>query len=57
MFKQIKKLDGRIVDFDPEKITNAIFKAANAVSGKDRLTAEKLTKQVVEAVEKDLKEN
>jgi len=57
MFKQIKKRDGRIVDFDPEKITNAIFKAANAVSGKDRLTAEKLTKQVVEAVEKDLKEN
>lgn len=55
MFKQIKKRDGRIVDFDPEKITNCIFKAAQAVSGKERSTAENLTKQVIEAVERQLK--
>jgi len=52
---KIKKRDGRIVDFDPEKITNAIFKAAQSVGGKDRTAAEKLSKQVVELLEKQLK--
>jgi ribonucleoside-diphosphate reductase alpha chain len=52
---KIKKRDGRIVDFEPEKITNAIFKAAQAVGGKDRTIAEKLSKQVVELLEKQLK--
>lgn len=51
---KIKKRDGRVVDFDPEKITNAIFKAAQAVGGKDRTIAEKLSKQVVELLEKQL---
>jgi ribonucleoside-diphosphate reductase alpha chain len=55
MFAQIKKRDGRIVNFDPEKITTCIFRAAQSVSGKDRTTAEKLTKQVVELLEKELK--
>ena len=52
---KIKKRDGRIVDFDPEKITNAIFKAAQSVGGKDRTAAEKLSKQIVELLEKQLK--
>ena len=34
--KKVKKRDGRIVDFNQERITNAIFKAAQAVGGKDR---------------------
>jgi len=55
MIGKIKKRDGRIVDFNPEKITNAIFKAAQSVGGKDRSIAENLTKQVVELLEKQLK--
>jgi len=55
MIKQIKKRDGRVVDFNPEKITNAIFKAAQSVGGKDRAIAENLTKQVVELLEKQIK--
>ncbi|MCU0822774.1 MAG: ATP cone domain-containing protein, partial [Spirochaetes bacterium] len=37
--KYIRKRDGRIVPFDPEKITEAIFQAAKAVGGSDRDTA------------------
>jgi len=44
---QIKKRDGRIAEFDKSKITNAIFKAAVAVGGEDRETAERLADQVV----------
>ena len=47
---QIKKREGKIVDFDKSKITNAIFKAAVAVGGEDRETAEKLADKVVEIV-------
>ena len=50
--KKIEKRDGRIVDFDQEKITNAIFKAAQAVGGKDRERAEYLSDQVVKELEK-----
>ncbi|MEM3030976.1 MAG: ribonucleotide reductase N-terminal alpha domain-containing protein [Candidatus Micrarchaeia archaeon] len=50
--KFIRKRDGRIVPFDQEKITNAIFKAAQAVGGKDRELAQKLSDQVVEELEK-----
>lgn len=32
----VRKRDGRIVPFDQEKITNAIYKAAQAVGGDDR---------------------
>ncbi len=46
-FKEIRKRDGRVVYFDPEKITDAIFKAAKAVGGHDRSIAENLTRQVV----------
>ncbi len=55
MIKQIKKRDGRIVDFDIEKITSAVFKAAQSVGGSDRNIAENLAKQVVEVLEKQLK--
>ncbi len=47
MFSQIKKRDGRIAPFTKEKVTRAIFKAANAVGGEDYETAEYLTEQVV----------
>ena len=32
-FRSIRKRDGRIVEFNPDKITEAIFKAAKAVGG------------------------
>ncbi len=53
---KIRKRDGRIVEFVPEKITNAIFKAAQAVAIKegrtvDRKTAEQLTDKVITILE------
>ncbi|MEM4649293.1 MAG: ribonucleoside triphosphate reductase, partial [Candidatus Bathyarchaeia archaeon] len=47
---KIRKRDGRIVEFNANKITEAIWKAAQSVGGKDRSTAEKLTKEVVRRV-------
>ncbi len=45
---KIRKRDGRVVDFDIEKITNAIFKAAQAVGGENRELAEALAQRVVD---------
>ncbi|MEM3527478.1 MAG: vitamin B12-dependent ribonucleotide reductase, partial [Candidatus Bathyarchaeia archaeon] len=45
---KIRKRDGRIVDFDQEKITAAIFKAAESVGGRDRDLAKQLSDKVVE---------
>ena len=47
MFSTIRKRNGDVVAFQPEKITRAIFKAANAVGGKDWAMAEDLTSQVI----------
>lgn len=55
--KKIRKRDGRIVDFDPNKIAEAIWKAAKAVGGKDRELSIKLAEQVAERLEKELKPN
>ena len=46
--KQVIKRTGAIVDFTPERITNAIYRAAVSVGGRDRVTSENLSKQVVE---------
>ena len=45
--QQITKRTGAVVPFNPERITNAIYRAAVAVGGRDRATAERLTAQVV----------
>jgi ribonucleoside-triphosphate reductase len=45
--KEIRKRNGHIVNFDREKITSAIFKAAKAVGGHDRQLAEELTGKVL----------
>jgi len=42
----IRKRDGRIVPFQPDKITDAIFKAAQAVGGSDRSTANTVSESV-----------
>ena len=44
---QVIKRSGAIVPFTPERITNAIYRAAVAVGGRDRITAENLSKQVM----------
>jgi uridine kinase len=45
------KRTGAVVPFTPERITNAIYRAAVAVGGRDRATAEGLTQQVIEILE------
>ncbi len=46
----IVKRSGRIVRFDREKVTNAIYKAALSVGGRDRETAAMLSGNVVAAI-------
>ena len=48
---KIRKRDGRVMKFDQEKITNAIYKAAVAVGGQDRSLAEKLSDKVMVILE------
>ncbi|MGD8793769.1 MAG: ATP cone domain-containing protein, partial [Anaerolineae bacterium] len=47
----VVKRTGAVVPFNPERITNAIYRAAVAVGGRDRATAERLTSQVVEILQ------
>lgn len=55
-FKSVIKRDGSVVDFTPQRITNAIYRAAVAVGGRDKRTAEKLTEKVVQTLEKQTPE-
>lgn len=49
--EQMVKRDGSIVNFDREKITSAIFRAAHSVGGNDKTVAEKLSNEVVRVLE------
>ena len=51
MITKIVKRDGRAVDFDLEKITQAIYKAAAAIGGSDYDAAKKLAEKVYEYLE------
>ncbi|MFQ6083940.1 MAG: ATP cone domain-containing protein [Candidatus Aminicenantia bacterium] len=51
---KIQKRDGRIVDFDPERITNVIYKSTEGVGEPNFDLAKELTKKVVENLEKKL---
>src|SRR3989344_8979581 len=51
ILKKVKKRDGRLVDFDPTKISVVIWKAVQAVSGNDQDTSDKLALAVVKRVE------
>lgn len=51
---QARKRDGRVVPFNKEKITNAIFRAAEAVGGEDKELADKLASKVVEILEEKM---
>jgi ribonucleoside-triphosphate reductase len=56
-FPQIKKRDGRIADFDQEKITDAIFKALTATTKGGRRIAQKLSNKVVVFLNKRYKKD
>jgi uridine kinase len=50
----VVKRTGAVVPFTPSRITNAIYRAAVAVGGRDRATAEGLTQQVIEILEETI---
>ena len=49
--KLVRKRDGRVVPFEQEKITSAIFKAAQAVGGDDYDRAVFISNVVVEMID------
>lgn len=52
--QQVIKRTGAIVPFNSERITNAIYRAAVAVGGRDRAVAERLADEVVAQLQRDL---
>jgi anaerobic ribonucleoside-triphosphate reductase len=56
MIPKIKKRNGRIVDFEPEKITLAIWKAVQSVGGTNQERAKFLTQIVISLLEEKYKE-
>jgi anaerobic ribonucleoside-triphosphate reductase len=57
MISTIRKRDGKLVPYDNYKIANAIFKAAEAVGGRDFGLALALAKQVEEALNRKFHSN
>ncbi|NYZ76692.1 ribonucleoside-diphosphate reductase, adenosylcobalamin-dependent, partial [Candidatus Micrarchaeota archaeon] len=53
--KKIRKRDGKVVDFDKEKVVNAIFKAAQSVGGSDREEAERVADLAIELIDEKYK--
>ena len=53
MITKILKRDGRTASFDMDKITQAIYKAAQAIGGTDYETAEQLARQVCDILEQN----
>jgi len=56
MQQKVIKRDGQIVEFDSQKITNAICKASNVTKEIDQFTARRLTKNVIKIVNDFVKE-
>ena len=54
MFSHIKKRDGRVVKFRPEKIMNALERAGHATGEFSEDEAERLTKHVITTAEKTI---
>lgn len=52
VIENVRKRDGRLVPFDKTKIADAIFAAARAVGGEDRLMAEELADAVIFCLER-----
>ena len=55
-FKFVIKRSGAIVPFNPERIANAIYRAAVAVGGRDKEKAEELAKYVTTLLEEKFEE-
>lgn len=55
--KKIRKRDGRNVDFNPDKITEAVWKASKAVGITDQSLTLQLTQQIVRQLEQQLTTN
>lgn len=51
MFTQIIKRDGRMVDFDSNRIATAIYKSASAIGGHDFKTSQELAFEVISFLE------
>jgi uridine kinase len=51
MIESIVKRDGRMVPFNREKISSAVYRAAIAVGGRDKAEAEKVTDDVIAMLE------
>ncbi|MGD8634618.1 MAG: ATP cone domain-containing protein, partial [Anaerolineales bacterium] len=56
-FTHVIKRSGSIVPFRQERISNAIYRAAVAVGGRDRQRAEWLSDRVIEYLEQTLPED
>ncbi len=54
--KFVIKRTGAVVPFNPDRITNAIYRAAVAVGGRDKEKAEELSKQVIAVLEEKFEE-
>ena len=53
--KYVRKRDGKLEPFDQERITNAIWKAAKAVGGKDREQPKRISDQVMAQLKQPLR--
>jgi ribonucleoside-diphosphate reductase alpha chain len=54
LISKIRKRDGRVVDFDDQKITTAIFKASDAVGEPNEKLAKELSGKVVEKLKEQM---
>jgi len=52
--EQVVKRNGAVVPFKQDRISNAIYRAAVSVGGRDRATSENLSKQVVAVLEESI---
>ncbi len=57
MIKKIKKRDGRIVEFNPKRIEEAVYKAFEASGQPDRELAKDVTKNVLQKLNQKYKKN
>ncbi len=55
-FEKIRKRDGRIVDFNQDKVTQAIFKVLKAQSKEDKNLSQNISDRVVETLNRRFKE-
>lgn len=53
---KVKKRDGRLVDFDRERIVTGVFKAAESVGGNDRKRSQEVTDEIVKRLVEEHKE-